>query len=50
MDGGDRLPWVALATDLRDVMNGQSLPPMVGDLWRLNIGRRPDRFGLIRFK
>ncbi len=33
------LPWVALATDLRDVMNGQSLPPMVGDLWRLNIYR-----------
>ena len=33
------LPWAALATDIRDVMNGQSLPPNVGDRWRLNLYR-----------
>lgn len=33
------LPWAALATDIRDVMNGQSLPPQVGDRWRLNLYR-----------
>ena len=33
------LPWEALATDIRDVMNGQSLPPQVGDQWRMNLYR-----------
>ena len=33
------LPWTALATDIRNVMNGQSLPPQSGDSWRLNLYR-----------
>ncbi len=33
------LPWTALATELLDVMNGQSLPPQPGDRWRLNLYR-----------
>ena len=33
------LPWAALATDIRDVMNGMALPPQVDDHWRLNLYR-----------
>ncbi len=33
------LPWEALATDIRDVMNEMSLPPQVGDRWRINLYR-----------
>jgi hypothetical protein len=33
------LPWQALSTDIRDVMNGQALPPQSGDSWRLNLYR-----------
>lgn len=33
------LPWEALGTDIRDVMNGLPLPPRPGDAWRLNLYR-----------
>ena len=33
------LPWEALATDIRNVANGKSLPPQMGDEWRLNLYR-----------
>lgn len=33
------LPWAALGTDIRDVMNGLALPPQIGDQWRLNLYR-----------
>ncbi len=33
------LPWEALGTDIRNVMNGRALPPASGDSWRLNLYR-----------
>jgi hypothetical protein len=33
------LPWAALATDIRDVANGMTLPPQAGDQWRINLYR-----------